>query len=115
MENKGYRRLQETHGLGYEALPQKPKAKPVDRTKQPLVNKWQPSVAAAEPPSILPLPTTPSVMVAAVKREGPATVMSPPSVAVVQQLASPKIIETPFEEYPRHCLCVRDLVPCRTN
>jgi hypothetical protein len=41
--------------------------------------------------------------------------MSPPSVAVVQQLESPKIIETPFEEYPRHCLYVRDLVLCRTN
>jgi hypothetical protein len=97
METKGYRRPQDTRGLGYEASPQEPKAKPVDRAKQPLVHKWQSFVAATVPPPILSLPTTPSVMVAAVKREGAVTVMSPPSVAVVQQLASPKIIETPFE------------------
>jgi hypothetical protein len=117
METKGYRRPQDTRGLGYEASPQEPKAKPVYRAKQPLVHKWQSFVAATVPPPILPLPTTPSVMVAAVKREGSSTVMSPPSVAVVQQLASPKIIETPFEdeEYPRRCLYVRDLVLCRTN
>jgi hypothetical protein len=53
--------------------------------------------------------------VAAVKMEAPTTIITPPSVAVVQQLESPKIIETPFEEYPRHCLYVRDLVLCRTN
>jgi hypothetical protein len=104
MENKGYRRPQDTHGLGYEASPHEPKAKTVDRKKQPMVSKWQPFVAATEPPSILPLPTTPSVMVAAVKMDVPTTVIPPPSVAVVQQLESPKIIETPFEEYPRHCL-----------
>jgi hypothetical protein len=115
MEAKGYRHPQDTRGLGYEASPQQPKAKPVDRAKQPLVHQWQSFVAATVPPPILPLPSAPSVMVAAVECQGPATVMSPPSVAVVQQLASPKIIETSFEEYPRHCLYVRDLVLCRTN
>jgi hypothetical protein len=84
MENKGYRRPQDTHGLGYEASPHEPKAKQVDRKKQPLVSKWQPFVAATEPPSILPLSTTPSVMVAAVKMDVPTTVIPPPSVAVVQ-------------------------------
>jgi hypothetical protein len=88
MENKGYRRPQDTHGLDYEASPHKPKAKPVDRKKQSLVSKWQPFVAATEPPSIIPLPTIPSMMVAAVKMEVPTTVIPPPSIAVVQQLAA---------------------------
>jgi hypothetical protein len=76
METKGYRRPQDTRGLGYEASPQEPKAKPVDRAKQPLVHKWQSFVAATVPPPILPLPTAPSVMVAAVKREGQASVVT---------------------------------------
>jgi hypothetical protein len=61
------------------------------------------------------LAAPPVVMVAAVKREEPATVMAPPFVAVVQKVESPKIIKTPYEEYHRHCLYVRDLVLCRTN
>mmetsp|Transcript_31757 Transcript_31757/g.101305 ORF Transcript_31757/g.101305 Transcript_31757/m.101305 type:complete len:214 (+) Transcript_31757:45-686(+) len=76
----------------------------------------QPFVASSTPTAVSSLPVLPPmIMVAAVSTSNEDQGMGTSGPETVSEIHPSSVIETPFTEYPRHCLYVRDLVLCRKN
>eukprot|EP00962_Isochrysis_galbana_P029700 scaffold9550_cov111-Isochrysis_galbana.AAC.5 len=96
-------------GLGFSGPPGKARDDKTPLGKQPFVASSTPTAVSSLP--VLP----PMIMVAAVSTSNENQGMGTGGPETVSEIHPSSVIETPFTEYPRHCLYVRDLVLCRKN